>query len=107
MIFINKQPRYSPSRTAETVEANTPETIDGLLATGLTTGLVSTSMLVSKEGTLAQTISLADVSYWIKTGDKIVINSGDQKPFNLSFTDITEAGLAEVRLHNMMNGSSY
>lgn len=108
MNFINKNPRYSPSRTASTTSAvATPESIDGLLASGLTTGLLNTSALVSKAGDLAQTISLADVSYWTITGDKLTINGGDQKPFNLTFTNASEASLAEVRLHNMMNGSSY
>lgn len=108
MNFINKNPRPSSSRVAPLVSTVVnPELIDGLYASGLTTGLLNTSTLVTKVGELAQVIFLADVSYWTLTGDKLTVNGGDQKPFVLTFISKAEAELAEVRLTNMINGSSY
>lgn len=107
MRFINKNPRPTASTPVVVTTVATPESITGLVATNLTTGLVSTSTVVTKDGSSSQTISLSDISFWIKTGDKLEIHSKDQKPLSLTFTSPTEAGLGEVRFHNMMNGASY
>ena len=88
------------------VPAITPETIVGLLAVDIKTGLVNTTLSITKAGILSQTILLSTISSWYISGADLHIISDDNVPFTLSFTTAAEAIAGELRLAQIINGAS-
>ena len=89
------------------VVAPTPETVEGLLSTDITTGLLKTTILVSLSGSIVQTISMADLSAWTVTGNKLTLYSQDNKQIILTFNTTSDAQNAELRIADMLNGGTY
>lgn len=85
----------------------TPETVEGLLSTDITTGLLKTTILVSLSGSIVQTISMADLSAWLVTGSKLTLYSQDNKQIILTFKTANDAKDAELRIADMLNGGTY